>query len=212
MKRATDQVGGPLKTEYTALVKLLEGLLAKAPADPGVWALKDGEAYYRDALKLYTTTDLSPKQLHDAGLKLVEQISTQIEPILVEMGQVEGGIGGRLRTLSLDPSYLFPDTPEGRVALMDALRERITWAETAMGRMIVMGPKGKVEVREAPRIAQDTAPGAYYKPLRSMARGQRPTTSICAPRSISRSGRCRRLASMRPRPATTYRRVWRVNA
>lgn len=174
VKRATDQVGGPVKTEYAALVKMLESLIPKAPAEPGAWAMKDGEAYYRDALRLYTTTDLSPKQLHDAGLKLVEQISTQIEPILVEMGQVEGSIGGRLRTLSMDPTYLFPDTPEGRVALMDALRERITWAETAMGRMIVMGPKGKVEVREAPRIAHDTAPGAYYKaaPLD----GSRPAT------------------------------------
>lgn len=174
VKRATDQVGGPLKDEYAALVKMLDGLLSKAPAEPGVWGLKDGEAYYRDALKLYTTTDMSPKQLHDAGVKLVDQINAQIEPILVEMGQVEGSVGGRLRTLSMDPAYLFPDTPEGRVELLNAVRERITWAETAMGRMIVVGPKGEVDVREAPRISNDTAPGAYYKaaPLD----GSRPAT------------------------------------
>ena len=174
VKRATDQVGGPIKTEYAALAKLLEDLLPKAPAEPGVWALKDGDAYYRDALKLYTTTDLSAKQLHDAGLKLVEQVSAQIEPILAEMGQVEGSIGGRLRMLAMDPVYLFPDTPEGRVALMDAARERVTWGETAMSRMIVTGPKGKVEVREAPRLAQSTAPGAYYKP--APLDGSRPAT------------------------------------
>lgn len=174
VKRATDQVGGPLKSEYTELVKLLEGLLAKAPSEPGVWQLKDGEAYYRDALKLYTTTDMSPKQLHDAGLKLVDQINAQIEPILVETGQVEGSIGGRLRTLATDPAYLFPDTPEGRVTLLDSLRERVTWAETAMSRMINTGPQGDVEVREAPRISQDTAPGAYYKAV--PLDGSRPAT------------------------------------
>lgn len=163
VKRATDQVGGPIKTEYQALTKLLEGLLAKSTDDIGVWRLKDGEAYYRDVLKLYTTTDMSPKQLHDAGLKLVDQINAQIEPILAEMGQVEGSVGGRLRTLAVDPLYLFPDTPEGRTALLDAIRERITWAEKSMGRMIVTGPKAKVEVREAPRISQDSAPGGYYK-------------------------------------------------
>ena len=144
-------------------MKKLEGLLSKASDDPGVWRLKNGDAYYRDALKLYTTTDMSPKQLHDAGVKLVEQISAQIEPMLAETGQVEGSVGARLRTLAMDPAYLFPDTPEGRAALIEALRERIKWAETAMARMIIVGPKGKVEVREAPRISQDTAPGAYYK-------------------------------------------------
>lgn len=162
VKRASDQVGGPLKGEYEALVKLLEELLPKASEDPGVWRLKNGDTYYRDALKLYTTTDMSPKQLHDAGLKLVAQISAQVEPLLAEMGLVEGSIGARLRTLSTDPAHLFPDTPEGRVALMAAVRERITWAETAMSRMIVVGPKGKVQLREAPLIVQDSAASAYY--------------------------------------------------
>jgi uncharacterized protein (DUF885 family) len=174
VKRATDQVGGPVKAEYEALVKRLEGLNAKSSDDLGVWRLKDGETYYRDVLKLYTTSDMSAKQLHDAGLKLVDQINTQIEPILAEMGQVEGSVGGRLRTLAVDPLYLFPETPEGREALLDAVRERITWAEKSMGRMIINGPKGKVDVREAPRISQNTAPGGYYKaaPLD----GSRPAT------------------------------------
>jgi len=174
VKRATDQVGGPLKAEYQALTKMLEGLNAKSSDDLGVWRLKNGDAYYRDALKLYTTSDLSPKQLHDAGVKLVDQINAQIEPILAEMGQVEGSVGGRLRTLALDPLYLFPETPEGRAALLDAVRERINWAEKSMGRMIVTGPKGKVEVREAPRISQETAPGGYYKPV--PLDGSRPAT------------------------------------
>lgn len=172
--RAATQVAGPVKEEYVALAKLIEQTLSKAPEEPGVWKLKDGDAYYRDALRLYTSTDIAPKQLHDAGLKMVEQISAQIEPLLAEMGQVEGSIGGRLRTLAVDPAYLFPETPEGRTALMDAARERVKWAETAMGRMLIVGPKGKVEVREAPQVSQETAPGAYYKaaPLD----GSRPAT------------------------------------
>jgi uncharacterized protein (DUF885 family) len=172
--RAAEQVGGPVKEEYVALAKLLESTMANAPDEPGVWKIKDGEGYYRDALKLYTSTDLSPQQLHDAGLKLIDQINAQIEPLLAEMGQVEGSVGGRLRTLSIDPAYLFPETPEGRAALMDALRERIKWAETAMGRMILLGPRSKVEVREAPQVSQQSAPGGYYKPV--PLDGSRPAT------------------------------------
>lgn len=174
IKRAKDQVGGPLKEEYRALVKLLETSMPNAPTEPGVWNLKDGESYYRDALKLYTTSDMSAKQLHDAGLKLVEQISSQIDPMLEEMGHTEGTVSARLRAMAVDPANLYPDTPEGRAALMDSVREWLKWSETAMSRMIVTGPKAKVDVREAPKISQETAPAAYYRS--QSLNGSRPPT------------------------------------
>jgi uncharacterized protein (DUF885 family) len=39
--------------------------------DPGVWALPDGEARYRFAIRRITTTDLTPDQIHELGLKQV---------------------------------------------------------------------------------------------------------------------------------------------
>jgi uncharacterized protein (DUF885 family) len=174
VKRAADLVGGDIKAEYKALASLIEKSLAKSSDEPGVWRLKTGEAYYRDALKLYTTTDLSPAQLHEAGIKLVAGITAQIEPILVELGQEEGTVGQRLHALSVDPAYLFADTPEGRIALIDAINQKLVWAEKSQRQMISVGPKGKVEVREAPQISQNTAPSAYYKA--ASLDGARPAT------------------------------------
>ena len=37
--------------------------------EPGVWALPDGEARYRFAVREMTTTDLTPDQIHEIGLK-----------------------------------------------------------------------------------------------------------------------------------------------
>jgi len=46
--------------------------------DPGAWALPDGEARYRFAVRRMTTTDLSPDEIHEIGLKELHQTETQM--------------------------------------------------------------------------------------------------------------------------------------
>jgi uncharacterized protein (DUF885 family) len=54
--------------------------------DPGVWALPDGEARYRFAVRHQTTTDFSADQIHQLGLKSVAQIETQMLAIAKTQG------------------------------------------------------------------------------------------------------------------------------
>ena len=46
--------------------------------DPGVWALPDGDARYRFAVRHQTTTDFTAGQIHQLGLKSVAEIETQM--------------------------------------------------------------------------------------------------------------------------------------
>jgi uncharacterized protein (DUF885 family) len=46
--------------------------------DPGVWALPDGEARYRFAVRHQTTTDFTAEQIHQLGLKSVAEIESQM--------------------------------------------------------------------------------------------------------------------------------------
>jgi uncharacterized protein (DUF885 family) len=163
--RAVEMVKGDIKEEYRLLAATLEKALAKAADDPGVWRLKGGDQYYVDTLRLYTTTEMTPAQLHEAGVKLVVSLSAEIEPILLGLGQEEGTVGQRLQALAADPAYLFPDTPEGRAAMIEAIDGQIKWGETRLSRIVSVGPKSKVQIRQAPMISQDTAPGAYYKAM-----------------------------------------------
>ena len=54
--------------------------------DPGVWALPDGEARYRFAVRHQTTTDFTPDQIHELGLKSVAEIETQMLTIAKAQG------------------------------------------------------------------------------------------------------------------------------
>lgn len=162
--RAAELVGGDIRKEYDALIALLEATLAKAPAEPGVWRLKDGEAYYADVLKLHTTSALTPPQMNDLGRKLVTQIGKELDPLLAAAGLAEGSVGARLRILSQRPEFLFPETPEGRLALFDAINQKISWANGITARVVDVDKPAPLVVREAPRIVQDTASRAYYRP------------------------------------------------
>ena len=54
--------------------------------DPGEWALPDGQARYRFAVKQQTTTDLRPDQIHELGLKSVAEIEAQ----MLKIAQAQG--------------------------------------------------------------------------------------------------------------------------
>ena len=54
--------------------------------DPGEWALPDGEARYRAAVKHQTTTDMTPDQIHDLGVKSVAEIKAQMLVIAKAQG------------------------------------------------------------------------------------------------------------------------------
>src|SRR5437762_714097 len=46
--------------------------------DPGVWALPDGDARYRFAVRHQTTTDVTADQIHELGLKSVAEIEVEM--------------------------------------------------------------------------------------------------------------------------------------
>ena len=54
--------------------------------DPGVWALPDGDARYRFAVRHQTTTDFTAGQIHQLGLKSVAEIETQMLTIARAQG------------------------------------------------------------------------------------------------------------------------------
>ncbi len=161
--RAAELVGGDIRKEYVALDTLLAKWLAKAPAEPGAWQFPNGETYYAQLLRLHTTTPLSAAQLHEMGQKMVDQLTAQIDPLLVAAGSTEGTVGARLTLLAQRPDLQFADTPEGRIAMMAMIDNRMKWANGIVGRIANSERRAEIVVRETPRIAQDTASKAYYR-------------------------------------------------
>lgn len=132
--------------------------------EAGVDRLPDGEAYYRWALKLGTTTDMSPKEIHTIGLDQNQAIKSRMEAILKSQGMTQGSVGERVQSLNDDPRQLFADDDAGRAQLIDYCNERIAITREAMPRLSHLQLKASVRVKRVSSDIQDGAALGYMNP------------------------------------------------
>lgn len=87
VSRALDKEVTPA---YGRLLTFLEqDYLPAAQAQPGIWALPDGAARYAYDVKVMTTTDLTPAEIHAIGLKEVARIEGEMRVIAKRLGYAD---------------------------------------------------------------------------------------------------------------------------
>lgn len=134
---------------------------ANATDIAGVHRLPDGEAYYRWSLKLGTTTNMTPDEIHQIGLQQNEEIKARIDAILKSQGMTQGSTGERLQALTKDPNQLYPNTDAGRAELIAYLNESLANARSMMPRFSHLALKAPVQIKRVPVDTQDGAPLGY---------------------------------------------------
>ena len=150
---------------YPALdrqIALIRQLRPTAAKEAGVWRLPDGDALYAAALHQATTTDLSPEQVHQMGLDQVAEISGRIDAILKGEGLTQGTVGERMTRLNDDPAQLYPNTDEGRQALLAHLNAIVKEMYPLLPQAFATLPNAPLEIRRVPVEIQAGAAAGYY--------------------------------------------------
>jgi len=150
---------------YGRLIDYFRELDPKIDGNYGVWNLPDGDELYRLALKLFTTTDYPPQQIHETGLAEVDRIQAEMIAILEGEGRdVSGGFEAAMNDLKDDPSFYYPDTDEGREAILADYRTILDEISAGLETAFDVQPKAEFEVRREAEFKEKTAPGAHYQP------------------------------------------------
>ena len=76
---------------YERLIAFLEEQGSRATTDDGVWKFEYGDAFYNEALRLTTSTELTAEEIHQIGLNEVERIHNEMRSIM-EMVDFEGDL------------------------------------------------------------------------------------------------------------------------
>lgn len=134
---------------------------AAATSEAGVWHFKDGDAYYRWALKAGTTTSRSPEEIHQLGLGQVKVIQSRMDGIMQKQGLTGGTVGERMAALGKDPKQLFPNTDDGRAQLLSYLNGRIADIRTRLPRAFATMVPGRLIIKRVPPAIEAGAPGGY---------------------------------------------------
>jgi uncharacterized protein (DUF885 family) len=86
-------------------------------------ALPDGKAYYADKVRQYTTTDLTPDEIHAMGIKEVARIDADMQATMKAAGWT-GDFPGFLKFLKTDPQF-YAKTPYELIAKSAYVANRI---------------------------------------------------------------------------------------
>ena len=156
------------KRVYPAYARMSAALVALRPAAEGqaagVARLPDGAAYYALRLKAETTADYTPEQVHALGLAEVARITDEMDVLLKGQGHSAGTVVERLKALTADPRYHFPDSDAGRDQILARYRLLLDEAKARMPAYFRKLPAGRLAVARIPASSEQGFAAAYYQP------------------------------------------------
>jgi prolyl oligopeptidase len=137
-----------------------ETYLPAARASIGLSALPNGSAWYEFRARSYTTTRLSPDDIHRIGLDEVKRIRGEMMAIIEEVG-FDGDFREFLEHLRTDPQFYF-DNPDDLYQEYLATSKRIDPELVKLFGKLPRMPYGVKPIPDA--IAPDTTTAYYSRP------------------------------------------------
>ena len=133
----------------------------------GCWQRPDGQTMYAQLANKFTTTDLTPQQIHDIGQKEVARIRAEMESIQQQVG-FEGSFQEFLVHLRTDSQYYYDDPND----LLQAYKDCCKRIDPELTRLFKRLPKIPYIITPIPaQMAPDTTTAYYQRPA---ADGSRP--------------------------------------
>ena len=148
--------------EWQKAIAYLESLVPRSADHAGLWRLEGGAEAYTYFLKNFTTTDLTPDQIHEIGLRKVAELERDMDVVFRKLGRSTGTVKERVAQLKKDLSY--PLTEDGRKQIMADIDAMIREAERRSALQFDMRPKGPVIAQPYPRFREANAAASYMAP------------------------------------------------
>jgi uncharacterized protein (DUF885 family) len=168
----------------------MAGLHPKTNDTAGISRLPNGAAAYQQALKTYTSTNLTAAQIHAIGLREVARIEAEMDKHLRALGYTEGGIEDHMK--QLDATFQPTGEGEPRPELLRRYATIVQDAEKRSDALFNLKPRAPVDVRREPPLTEPSAaahytlpapdgsrPGIFWVPMRG------PTFDVIRMRSLS---------------------------
>jgi uncharacterized protein (DUF885 family) len=141
----------------------LESALAASSDAAGLWRYPDGATVYANALKRFTTTNLTAEEIHQIGLRQVARIENQMDAILKRIGRAQGTVRERMDKLEVDLRYPDPTSDASRAQIMQDIDGMIRDAIVRSEPMFERTPKAPVIAQPFPKFREAAAAANYNR-------------------------------------------------
>lgn len=160
-ERASEIIDDEIVPAYRRFQRYFEqSYLPAARESIGASELPYGDEFYQYAVRRYTTTPMTPDEIHELGLSEVKRIHTEMQLIIDELS-FDGDFAAFLQFLRSDPQFYFDDPEELYEAYL-ATSKRI---DPELVKLFGKLPRTPYGVRPIPEsIAPDTTTAYYSRP------------------------------------------------
>jgi uncharacterized protein (DUF885 family) len=158
---ARDAIATTIVPAYTRLKEYVEReYLPSCRQTIGLWDTPKGTERYAELARWYTTTDLTPDQIHELGLEEVARIRAQMMDVIAKTG-FTGTFDEFLTYLRTDPRFRYSD-PKELFEAYEAMSKRV---DPMLPQYFGKLPRMPYGVRAiAEQIAPDTTTAYYQAP------------------------------------------------
>ncbi len=132
--------------------------LAAARETVGQYALPDGEKWYAYLVKRYTTTDMTPEEIHQVGLDEVARIKGEMLEVMKQVG-FEGSLDDFFEFVNSDDQFFFGDADD----LIQGYRDMTAHVTELSRELFDIFPKTDFEVRRVEPFRERSAAGGSYR-------------------------------------------------
>lgn len=119
----------------------------------------DGDTWYAFNVRLHTTTNLTPREIHEIGLSEVKRIRKEMETVIAETG-FNGSFAEFSQFLQTDRRFYF----EGAESLLRTYRNIAKRADPELIKLFGRLPRIPYGVISIPSYAEKSQTTAYYQP------------------------------------------------
>ena len=145
---------------FAGLLAFLEDRYLPVARKPGIGSLPGGKQVYARLAQHFTTTNLTPDEIHEIGLREVARIRGEMEAVIAEVG-FEGDITAFNTFLRTDPQFYY-DSPEALLEGYQAVSKRL---DPGLVKLFGKLPRAPYGVRPIPdEEAPDTTTAYYMRP------------------------------------------------
>lgn len=163
-----DKISNTIIPAYERLSNFIgDDYLAAARESVGLSALPNGENWYAYLVRVRTTTEMTPDEIHQIGLDEVARIQGEMRTVMEEVG-FEGDLKEFFEFVNTDEQFYFDEAEE----LIQGYRDMSDRISALAENLFEIFPKTAFEVRRVEPFREQSASGGSY--MAGTADGSRP--------------------------------------
>jgi uncharacterized protein (DUF885 family) len=163
IEAARKALASDLQPAYEELIGVLKDQGEHTPITAGVWQLPDGDAFYAFLVRQFTTTAMTPADVHALGLQQVTAVHTEIAAVMRTLG-FSGSVREFMAKTKADPRFYAANTDAGREEFLARARAIVDNMKAHIREDFLAAAPLPLEIRRADSYKEASAPGGFYEP------------------------------------------------